>query len=337
MQPPACRHVLPFILLAAVLTTPVLAGQGADFSVVLLPDTQLYSEKFPDTYVAQTEWIRQRVASERIEFVIHLGDVVQTATVEQEWKNADRAHRVLDGMVPYSVLPGNHDGAPGETELFNKYFSPARFHCCPWYGGHMGETNDNNYCCFNAAGMKFLVLSLECHPRDETLAWASEVVQRYADRRVIVATHAYMNPKKRLDSGQRIFDQLVRTNENVFMVVCGHIGAAVQKTATNDAGGQVHEVLCDYQNRPNGGDGWLQLLRFVPDENQIRIEAYSPLFAEHTDAPTPVGTLEYDMSDRELAPASGRRFTRLGKLRLRRGCRAWRLLPSGRRMRCCGR
>ena len=33
---------------------------------------------------------------------------------------ADRAQGLLDGRVPYSVLPGNHDGIKGKTVLYNK-------------------------------------------------------------------------------------------------------------------------------------------------------------------------------------------------------------------------
>ena len=77
-----------------------------DFSVVLLPDTQYYSEKYPETYVAQAIWIRQQAKEDNIKFVIHLGDIVQTSTQKPEWENADRAMRLLDGIVPYSMAPG---------------------------------------------------------------------------------------------------------------------------------------------------------------------------------------------------------------------------------------
>ena len=42
-------------------------------SIALVPDTQNYSEKFPDTYLAQTEWIRDVAAERRVVFAIHLG------------------------------------------------------------------------------------------------------------------------------------------------------------------------------------------------------------------------------------------------------------------------
>ena len=44
------------------------------FPVLLLPDTQNYSERYPDTYVAKALWIRQHTKEDNIKFVIHLGD-----------------------------------------------------------------------------------------------------------------------------------------------------------------------------------------------------------------------------------------------------------------------
>ena len=125
-----------------------LREQEKSFTVVLLPDTQNYSEKFPDTYVAQTLWIRERRKADNIKFAIHLGDIVQTPTIESEWENADRAMKILDGVVPYSMAPGNHDMnvSNRDSSLYNKYFPTGRFKEEKWYGGHMGQSNDNNFC-----------------------------------------------------------------------------------------------------------------------------------------------------------------------------------------------
>ena len=303
---PRRRSVLFILAITLLSCTIAVAEQPAEsFSVVLLPDTQFYSEKSPDTYVAQTEWIKRRVEADNTKFVVHLGDLVQTATVEQEWINCDKAHRVLDGVVPYSVLPGNHDiatghdAAPGATELYNKYFPPSRFEDRPWYGGHHGETNDANYCRFDAGGMKFLVVSLAYDPSDEMLQWAGQVVAEHPEHRVIVATHMYMNPKGRLKPAERIWTELVSKHANIFMVLCGHIGATAHRTSRNNAGRIVHEILCDYQNKPNGGNGWLQTMRFVPAENTILVKAYSPLLDKGNDGLQHTYPLEYDMSGRE--------------------------------------
>ncbi len=312
-------HRFALALLAALLLylPGPAAGQDA-FSVVVLPDTQFYSEKYPETYLVQTRWIRDHAKAENIRFVVHLGDIVQhNNDSEAEWQAADRAQRVLDGVVPYSMLPGNHDlGCQNKqltrnTVLYNKYFPPGRFEKYPWYGGHFGDTNDNNFCLFQAAGMRFIVLSLEYVPRDEVLDWANRVVADHPHHRVIVATHCYMRVEGRDadcgglpgNCGNAIWNKLIRRHENIFLVVSGHILGVGRQTSRNDAGRPVYETLVDYQGLPHGGDGWLRIMRFVPGQDKIEVRAYSPLLDRTNDAPEHTFTLEYQMH--ATAAASG--------------------------------
>lgn len=294
-------------VLALLCPASQVATAGDEFRVVLLPDTQLYSESHPEIYVAQTQWIKDRAEPDHIKFVIHLGDIVQNPGAEEEWKNADRAHRILDGVVPYSMLPGNHDMRPADgqsvhdTPLYDKYFPVTRFDKYPWYGGHHGRTNGSNYCFFEVDEMKFMVLSLEFAPTDAALRWAGRIVDEHPDQRVIVATHCYMRLEGRDcncggqigNGGQGIWNKLIRKHKNIFLVVSGHVLGTTHQTSTNDAGAPVHEILCDYQGYPNGGNGWLQALRFVPEENQIHVEAYSPHLQRHNRDPQHTYALPY--------------------------------------------
>ena len=38
----------------------------------------------------------------------------------------------------------------------------------------------------------------------------------------------------------------------------------------------VHQLLADYQDRASGGEGWLRILRFVPAEDRVYVQTYSP-------------------------------------------------------------
>jgi hypothetical protein len=296
------------------------AGKDEVFTVVLLPDTQFYSEKYPETYVAQTMWIRERVKPDNIKFVVCLGDIVQNAHVEKEWLNAYEASHILDGVVPYSSVPGNHDLVVKEkvitrdSTLYNKYFGVARFKKEPWYIDHYGETNDNNYCTFHGAGRDFLVLSLEYAPRDKVLAWAEEVCRKHPVHNIIVATHSYMNLKGRTtgqakvadsseNSGEDIWNKLVSKQPNIFMVACGHVGGVNLLLSKNDAGGQVIEILTDYQNLQKGGEGWLRTMKFVPADNKVYVDAYSPLLKQHNPDPKHTHTINLDCS-KLIAPRS---------------------------------
>lgn len=309
-------RVIPLLYLVAsvfVVSSATFAqsvkSDADSFSIILLPDTQNYSEKYPDTYIAQALWIRKQAKQDNIKFAIHLGDIVQTSTKQPEWENADRAMRLLDGVVPYSMAPGNHDMVikNRDSSLYNKYYSPARFAGQDWYGGHMGENNDNNYCFFEASGMKFLILNLEFAPRDQTLEWAASISQKYSDHRVIVATHCYMRPNARDtgcatsyniagNSGEQIWQKFIRKQPNIFLVVSGHVLGVGLQTSINDAGGKVLEMLTDYQGLPNGGDGWLRSLKFVPSENKIHVRTYSPLLDKENEAANQTFSLDYPMT-----------------------------------------
>jgi hypothetical protein len=311
------------VLLAIASLALCLAGAQAQeaqparrdeaFTVVLLPDTQFYSEKYPETYVAQTMWIRERAKADNIKFVVCLGDIVQHGDVEKEWENAHEAARILDGVVPYSAVPGNHDLVTKDkiitrdSTLYNKYFGVGRFAKEPWYGGHMDATNDNNYCTFQAAGRDFLVLSLEFAPRDEALAWAAEICQQHPAHNVIVATHSYLNLQGRTtgqakvsgssaNSGQQMWEKLISKQPSIFLVACGHVGGVNLLVNKNDAGGQVIEILTDYQNLALGGQGWLRTMKFVPAENKIYVDAYSPLLKTHNPDSKHTHTIDLDFS-----------------------------------------
>jgi hypothetical protein len=168
----------------------------------------------------------------------------------------------------------------------------------------MGDTNDNSYCFFQAEGTKFIVLSLEYAPRDETLAWARRIVTSHPEHHVILVTHCYMRPAGwdtacgtayglADNSGQDIWDKLVRKQSNIFMVISGHVLGVGTQTSTNDAGMPVHEMLVDYQGLPNGGNGWLRTLRFAPAENTIYVAAYSPVLDKYNADPKHTFTLDY--------------------------------------------
>jgi len=289
-DPLTCARVCPIRSASAELA-PADASAG-EFSLVLLPDTQFYALRHPHTFVAQTRWIVENLDRLAIRAVIHLGDITHRNT-KGEWRAADRALELLDGEVPYTVLPGNHDGrARGRiaTELFNRTFPPSRYEDRPWYGGHMGETNDNCFIFFEARGMEFLVVSLAYGTTREALAWADRVVSDHPHRRVIVATHAYMNhDRTRLVRGERaavrgktwtdgdeIWDTVIKRHPNIFLVVSGHIHGGGYATARGDHGNLVHQVLSDFQRLPGGGSGYLSILTFAPAEDLIRVRTYSP-------------------------------------------------------------
>lgn len=288
---------------AAGRPAPIEVDQSRDeFCIVVVPDTQRYTAFFPDIFRAQFTWIRSAVGPLNMKYVIHVGDIVEEET-EAEWALAAEMFMLIDGVVPFLAVPGNHDMDKASyaksiraTTRYNGLFSPQRFTGRPWYGGSRGVTGDNSFGYFTAGGQEYMVLGLEYGPSDETLAWAAALVSKHRHR-VILATHCYMyhddtrvGPANRQDpahphhknpawnDGEQIWDKFVRKRKNVVLVVSGHIkgdgtGLLVTK---NDAGRPVLQMLANYQHLEHGGKGWLRILRFRPRDGKLDVFTYSP-------------------------------------------------------------
>ena len=80
-------------------------------TIVILPDTQNYSEKFPEIFDAQTRWIAENATPRNIAFVLHLGDITNRNT-PAEWINAKRSMDLLKA-IPFVMATGNHDYSEG--------------------------------------------------------------------------------------------------------------------------------------------------------------------------------------------------------------------------------
>ena len=286
--------------------TPGALNAGPPFSLIILPDTQIYSHNNPnwrnssraEVYIQMTSWIANNADDLNIKFVLHMGDIVHVNDNPQEWANADAAMSILDGVVPYSLVVGNHDmvlDASRDTTNFNNTFHYTRYEQEPWYGGRMADDGyappdnyDNAYHYFRALGMDFLVLTLEVGPTDDMLTWANNVISGHPDHRVIVTTHSYMwgndtrdttctylSPCPPSRTGEEIWNSVIRLHENIFFVMNGHHDNEDDHrgllASIGDNENTVYQLLSgeDY-------DGWLRILTFVPVEDKIYVKSYSP-------------------------------------------------------------
>ncbi len=276
----------------------------APFTIVVLPDTQFYSEIYWEFFLAQTQWILDQREARNIAYVPHEGDIVDNADQASQWQNADYALSLLDTWpeLPYGLTVGNHDeypnGDPTGTESFNYFFPYTRYEGRPWYGGRFGENNDNHYVLFSASGMDFIAVhikyDLDADPA--VLAWAGDLLTTYAQRRAIVVSHYLIDvgtPGAWGPQGAAIYETL-KGHPNLFLMLCGHRHGEGRRSDVYN-GCTVDTLLADYQSRIHGGDGWLRILEFVPARNEIRVQTYSPVLDQHeTDADSQF-TLAYDM------------------------------------------
>lgn len=319
------------LLLSAALLANVATAGAESFTIVALPDTQNYANNASNAplFTQQTQWIADQIQTggnpRNIQFVTHLGDVVSSGSSLTQWNRADASMDVLDNVVKYSVLPGNHDYASTgnkstDTANYVNLFGPTRFASYDWYGG-ADPSGNNSFQRFSAGGYDFLHLALEWRPtinspfRDPSpIAWAQSVIDANPNTPVILSTHEYIDdsPPGRGGTGDALWDDLVRRNDQIFLVLNGHNHGAgglndgeYHQVSTNDAGRPVYEVLQDYQDYPNGGDGWLRLINFDIGVGQIQFETYSPVLdefqTERTDTVGPFASqfeFDVDFADR---------------------------------------
>ncbi len=282
---------------------PVTAETAPDFTIVALPDTQHYVDNNGANlahFEGQTQWIVQQQSARNIVFVTHLGDVVENRdSFEVEWQRASAAMATLDQAgVPNNLTTGNHDvnQTTGNGSFYDQYFPPSRYDQNSWYGGYLGQLvgdpvdrqNKNNYELFSVGSLDFIILHLEYDLPGFALDWAEDILDQYPDRMAIVTTHLFVNtssqrgtsPLARTDgtSAEAAWQRL-RTHCNLFMILNGHYPGEGRRTDNNACGDPVHQLLSDYQERTNGGDGWLRIMNFKPSEDRIDVQTYSPTIA----------------------------------------------------------
>lgn len=314
------------------------------FTLIVLPDTQGYADiRHKETqshwlgigdqrscFFTQTEWIKENRKKLNIVMVAHVGDITQTEH-DEEWKIADAAFKTLDNHVPYILCSGNHDmgysprhrkTSYSRESRFSSYFNPSRFTKNPLYDSHFGSNRnlhfrdegkiENYYLFLKAGGMKFLILTLEFKPRDETLEWANKIVAQYPDHRTIIVTHGYLTRKMgqrtgvdsysvKGNSGTSIWEKFISRHENIFMVLSGHDMENLL-TSKGKNGNTVHQVQADYWywDLPEikAGSGYLRIMTFRPDKNTIDVQTYSPVMDRFLTRPKSKFSLDYLMQEK---------------------------------------
>lgn len=267
-----------------------------DFTFVIESDTQYYNEDYDGNpsqdvdgqYQYQLDihnWVLNNRERMNIQYMFHDGDIIDDEPLIPEWENADRAYQMLDDAdLPYGVLAGNHDVGhlSGDYTNYSKYFGESRYQGNPWYGGSYKD-NRGHYDLITVDGIDFIMIYMGWGIGDEEIAWMNEVLAQYPERKAILNFHEYLLASGGLgEEPQRIYDEVVATNPNVCMVFSGHYHNAQTRVDRFDDDGDgvaernVYQMLFDYQGLAQGGMGYIRLLHFDMDNEQIIFRTYSP-------------------------------------------------------------
>ncbi len=203
------------------------SGFERAYSFAVIGDIQYSSEFYPESLPIMHQWIVDNADDRNIVYYINAGDITNRDTA-YEWENAKAAISLMDGIVPYSLVRGNHDIKNHKASTNQTYHdnycadigyatttvgASLRGHGLDTYfgtddpdsntdyvdqfkapiGGRYEEsTLINTWTTFEAGSSKYLVMNLDYGPSDKVLKWAGEVVAAHPDHKVIFNTHCYM-------------------------------------------------------------------------------------------------------------------------------------------------
>ncbi len=248
----------------------------------------------------------------RIAGVLQTGDLTQS-NAERQWQIFNDYTSLVRHNIPTFFCAGNHD----YPSLFGSNIGPrdqTRFSDYVDYAAEKADAlefyeegrQENALLSLRAGGEDFMVLSLEYAPRRGVAEWAAQVAERYPERIFILLTHRYLKPGGGLSdpapeqgledtfTGAMLWEGLVKNHSNIRIVLCGHDSFAEKRIARNDAGHDVTQVMFDPQDRPRGGNGWIQVWRFdAAQPGKIDVTTYN-LFSRLSDtAPSATFSFSY--------------------------------------------
>jgi hypothetical protein len=218
-----------------------------------------------------------------------------------QYVNASAGLKILENAgVPYSLTVGNHDtgavcGGPAcpvvagqtsttpvevrNTKVFNAFYPPSRF---PGIVTFEDGKSDNAYRTFQAGGLTFLVMNLELWPRTVVIDWARTVVAAHPHDNVIITIHSYLTGGGTIDqtnggyganTGQFLYDNLIKLYPNIKFVFSGHVGLSDYHLDTGINGNKIYDFMDTYHDTTNN---WIRLLTFDTTLNTIKTRVYAP-------------------------------------------------------------
>ena len=259
------------------------------FTIAVMPDTQkeVHNNRKGE-FSNRTQWLVDNRNSLDLRFVAHTGDVVNWGWLEPaQFTVASDAAKILENAkIPYAFAIGNHDaravghdgvagsrkyggsayvnnpecverlGKPAcqtgllqhDTREFNAVFTAERF--THVRGAYQAGKVDNIYQTFEAAGKKWMLLTLEMTPRNAVIDWANGVIAAHPDHNVLIQTHYYLTSSGTIStdngygdgstSATNLYNRLVKVHPNIVAVFSGHVGRTTSsRTDTGDKGNKI--------------------------------------------------------------------------------------------------
>lgn len=280
--------------------------------ITVLGDIQKYTGyAYNMPYLEKTmDWLwSQYQNGHNIACILQDGDVTDNNSTPN-WQRFYNVTKMVSGNTLYIACTGNHDYMWDENGKINDRNSTqintyASFPLtlerviASYESGKIENVIISN----EIFGERYDILVLEFGPRTEVVEWANRYVSSHKERKFILMTHEFLTRAgERISSNsyaerqlrnttwsspEDVWQKLVKNNDNIVCVLCGHNGFSAQLYSKNTAGRDVPQILFNLQTLENGGDGWIQLWEFSERSDSVNVFVYNTIRREfHPDPAT---------------------------------------------------
>ena len=269
-------------------------SEDPDFEIVVFPDTQNMIRWNNAASLSMSQWVADNKETSNIKALLHVGDIVDLSTLT-EFQTADTQFKIFENTgLPVLYTAGNHDYAGWNIQardltLFNTYFGPSRYAGKPYYISSVTNTRgESSAIQFLAGKQKFVAISLELFPRQDTLDWAGGILAgleaNEPDTKVIIVTHGYVNVWGEIADHAALYstdnygvtnglapldlyNNFIKNYSNIRFVINGHFltdpnsnamrGLVEHTESLGNFGNVIHNIFVNYQddNRTGVIDG----------------------------------------------------------------------------------
>ena len=254
--------------------------------IAVFGDIQYYTfEEDIHLFKNSLSWIEDNRNKMNTLCVLCTGDIKHTSN--EQWKYFDEAMK--DFFLPFISNIGNHDYDWKNGLLYDKhdtYFSEhTQFPLVTERIEAAFETGrmENIVIRNEIHGERYDILLLEYSPRKEVVEWAQRWVILHPEIKYILMTHRYLAKNgvglaKGVPSSMRetddyitpeeLWTQLIKCNDNIAWVLCGHVGGLYGATyEKNDFGREVCQIEHNIQGSEYRYDNWLMIWEFPEDSD----------------------------------------------------------------------
>ncbi len=269
--------------------------------ILILGDVQYYTchTKNEPYFEATINWIySQYQYGAKIKYVLQTGDITEQNRPSQ-YKVYQKYIGLITDYLPVIACTGNHDYTWDDdsmipdrfSTLFTEYVAPYAQNWTIESYFEPGQL-ENVIISGELHQLPYDILCLEFATRTEVLEWANNYVSSHLNRNFILLTHEFINTSGvRLNENawatrmlntsyntpEQVWQNLVKDNDNILCVICGHSGFAQYLFSTNSAGREVPQILHNIQSEDNGGNGWIQLWEIPAEGDSIHVQTYNTI------------------------------------------------------------